>query len=97
MDPTQLRQTLEALHAYSHENTSPMSGVVRVLVQLAQSMDGPLRLLGPPTPCDIQTFNQHLSYPLRRPNPRARRAAPLTCNLPPRPTSRGSGRDPSCH
>ncbi|KAL1507809.1 hypothetical protein AB1Y20_007417 [Prymnesium parvum] len=59
MDPALLRQTLEALHGYI-ESSSPMSAVVRVLVQLAQ-MEGPLRLLGPPTPCDLQTFAQHLA------------------------------------
>lgn len=57
MDQATLRQMLEELHGFV-ESSFPMSAVVRVLVQLAQ-MEGPLRLLGPPSPCDLQTFVQH--------------------------------------
>ena len=61
MDPAELRQTLDALAVYTTpENTSPLSSPVRILVQLAQNLDGPLRLFGPPSLCDMQTFQQHL-------------------------------------
>ena len=59
MDANELRRTLEGLHAHN-ESTSPLGAVVRMLLQLAQ-MDGPLRLVGPPTSVDLQTFSQHLA------------------------------------
>ena len=60
MDPAQLRQTLEQLHS-SCSTASPVLHVVQNLVQLAQ-LDGPLRLIGPPSqvPIDLTTFGQHL-------------------------------------
>ena len=58
MLPAHLHQTLEALHAYG-ESPLPVAGVGRVLVALAH-LDGPLKLTAQPTPCDPQTFSQHL-------------------------------------
>ena len=58
MLPANLHQTLEALHAYG-ESPLPVASVGRVLVQLAH-LDGPLKLTAQPTPCDPQTFSQHL-------------------------------------
>ena len=52
--------TLEELASF-RESQSQVMSVVRMLLQLAQ-MEGPLRMIGgPPAPCDLATFNQHLS------------------------------------
>ena len=59
MDPAALHQTLEALHAYGESSNVPVANVGRVLVQLAH-LDGPLKLVAPPTASDPQTFSQHL-------------------------------------
>ena len=59
MDAPALHQTLEALHAYGESSSVPVANIGRVLVQLAH-LDGPLKLVSPPAPADLQTFSQHL-------------------------------------
>ena len=51
--------TLDVL-ASSCESSSSLAAVMRRLVQLAR-LEGPLRMLGPPTACDLPTFHHHLS------------------------------------
>ena len=60
MAADQLHSTFEVLLQY-RDSTLSVGSVIRMLVQLAQ-LNGPLKMLGgPPTPCDLQTFSQHLS------------------------------------
>jgi len=60
MEADQLQATFETLNSY-RDSTSQVGTVIRMLVQLAQ-LDGPLRMFGGmPSPCDLQTFSQHLS------------------------------------
>ena len=51
--------TLDVL-ASSCESSSSLAAVMRRLVQMAR-LQGPLRMLGPPTACDLPTFHHHLS------------------------------------
>jgi hypothetical protein len=51
--------TLDVL-ASSCDPSSPLAAVMRTLVQLAR-LEGPLRMLGPPTACDLPTFRHHLN------------------------------------
>ena len=51
--------TLDVL-ASNCESSSPLAAVMRTLVQLAR-LEGPLRMLGPPTACDLPTFHHHLN------------------------------------
>ena len=51
--------TLDVL-ASSCESSSSLAAVMRRLVQLAR-LEGPLRMLGTPTACDLPTFHHHLS------------------------------------
>ena len=59
MEQAQLQATFSVLQGAA--SAPHMGSVIRMLVQLAQ-LDGPLRMLGgQPSPCDLQTFQQHLS------------------------------------
>jgi len=59
MESELLQGTFESLVVAA--STPHMGSVIRMLVSLAQ-LDGPLRMLGgPPSPCDLGTFSQHLS------------------------------------
>ena len=51
--------TLDVL-ASTRESSSSLAAVMRRLVQMAR-LEGPLRMLGPPTACDLPTFHHHLS------------------------------------
>eukprot|EP00964_Phaeocystis_antarctica_P125998 scaffold89719_cov75-Phaeocystis_antarctica.AAC.1 len=51
--------TLDVL-ASSCESNNSLAAVMRTLVQLAR-LEGPLRMLGPPTVCDLPTFHHHLN------------------------------------
>ena len=56
-----MQQILQALAKSSQESQVPVAGVITMIVQIA-TMEGPLKLIGgPPSTCDLQTFNQHLN------------------------------------
>ena len=62
-DMEQICVTLEVLassYESSCESNASLAAVIRALIQLAR-LEGPLRLLGPPTTCDLTTFHQHLN------------------------------------
>ena len=59
MDMEPVCVTLDGL-ASSCESSNSLAAVMRTLVQLAR-VEGPLRMLGPPTTCDLPTFHHHLN------------------------------------
>ena len=61
MEEGMMQQILQALAKSSQESQVPVAGVITMIVQIA-TMEGPLKLIGgPPSTCDLQTFNQHLN------------------------------------
>ena len=60
MDMEEVCVQLDVLSSDGSTPNVPLAAVVRMLVQLAR-LEGPLRMLGPPTACDLATFNQHLN------------------------------------